>query len=1249
MTLPHGTAPTTPVNGALWTTTAGLYAQINGATVGPFTSGGVGTTGSPVSGDASFFSGASTVTNAAGILAGATFTATATASGLSYLSNSGTFTTDVFAVGFSIVATSSAALTSSNSHTALQGAGTFNGSAAVASTRFSAFRSYLSGTPTGGSGVLASTHAYAVVTATNNSASLTVVSVDANPLISVGVAGSVLYSCAGVRSAPSVAAAATAGSTTTVTNCFDFLSTPAHSSAVATATLVITNAYGLYLTTPATSGSGTVTITNRYGIYQEDTLAQNFFAGYSGLGIAATTGTALNLPASVAARSSLRIPHGTAPTTNLANGDIWTTTAGMFARINGATVGPFTAGGLTTTGSPASGQSSFFSAATTVTNADGVVAGATSTVSALAGAAQFAMGSGTFTTSVSASALSVTAATTATLTAVVRQQAFTGWITTSSSTTASGNVIAGVTGLVSGTPTAGFAGEYIGVFAYSSRLTDGAAASSTGTFTGVKAITAFDTLLSSGTAATSLYGVRASVQVAHTAASGTSLVTNLFGFASEPTITVTNASATFTITNYYGLYLATHTAAGAGTLVLTNRYGVYQADAAATNLFSGLVSTSASTTTRSGLRIAHGTAPTSPVNGDMWTTTVAPWVRVNGATVVYATAATPFGTLNKFPVWTTTGTGRLVDSALTYSASGGSLTTVSLDCTYTSTGSGIKLFQANMTSTEGTQNATGAAVYGSWSASFVNGTAGTFIAGVHGYGTSSLGVATSGTPEIIGVYGNGHVSGGTLFSGSLYTVVGVRGDATVVNTATQTGTVLNSICGMSAKATLSFTGTLNSATVTEACGLKILAGSLTVATGRTITLTNYYGIYIAGPTTGGGGTASIGNKYGIYQADATSSNFFAGTISASNLSGTNTGDQTITLTSDVTGSGTGSFATTIAAGAVSLGKMANLAANSIIGNNTGSPATPIALTVAQTTAMLDVFTTSLKGLAPASGGGTTNFLRADGTWAAPTAAPGGSTTQLQYNNAGAFGGVGISAYDATNGTLTFTSTTSASGSNLRMLATYLTTTGTMSSGEAVEAVKAYVYVQAGGASNAEYTGVYGSVFPIAVSALRYTDSYFTGGRFQANFTGSATSGTSLGTLVALKAVTSVVMGQTSGSTTISNVYGLQVAPDSFSTASGGTTVITNYYGAYLGTVTFSDAGTTTITNRYGIYQADTSASNYFAGHVKTVESVEVGSAKWFYMGDPTTDGTWRMGRSGNDLLMERRESGSYVTKQTILA
>lgn len=210
------------------------------------------------------------------------------------------------------------------------------------------------------------------------------------------------------------------------------------------------------------------------------------------------------------------------------------------------------------------------------------------------------------------------------------------------------------------------------------------------------------------------------------------------------------------------------------------------------------------------------------------------------------------------------------------------------------------------------------------------------------------------------------------------------------------------------------------------------------------------------------------------------------------------------LTGDVTASGTGSVAATIAAGAVTVSKMANMAASTILGNNTGSPAAPVALTVAQVktllaytpadigaataaqanathtgdatgataltlatvnanvgafgsatqvatftvnakglttaagnttisipmtaisdstaagravlgaasataqTALFDLFTSAAKGLAPASGGGTTNFLRADGTWAAPPGggggSPGGSSGEIQFNDAGAFAG-----------------------------------------------------------------------------------------------------------------------------------------------------------------------------------------------------------------------------------------------------
>ncbi|MBC7739000.1 MAG: DUF2793 domain-containing protein, partial [Candidatus Saccharibacteria bacterium] len=66
-------------------------------------------------------------------------------------------------------------------------------------------------------------------------------------------------------------------------------------------------------------------------------------------------------------------------------------------------------------------------------------------------------------------------------------------------------------------------------------------------------------------------------------------------------------------------------------------------------------------------------------------------------------------------------------------------------------------------------------------------------------------------------------------------------------------------------------------------------------------------------------------------------------------------------TGDVTNTA-GSLALTIAAGAVSLPKMANLAASSLIGNNTVAAATPIALTPVQVKTMLAITTGDVSGL-----------------------------------------------------------------------------------------------------------------------------------------------------------------------------------------------------------------------------------------------------------------------------------------------
>lgn len=57
----------------------------------------------------------------------------------------------------------------------------------------------------------------------------------------------------------------------------------------------------------------------------------------------------------------------------------------------------------------------------------------------------------------------------------------------------------------------------------------------------------------------------------------------------------------------------------------------------------------------------------------------------------------------------------------------------------------------------------------------------------------------------------------------------------------------------------------------------------------------------------------------------------------------------------------------------------------------------------------------------------------------------------------------------------------------------------------------------------------------------------------------------------------------------------------------------------------------------------TNASDEFI----TSENVEIGSDNAFYLGDKTTDGTWRIIRDGNNLVMERREAGSWNAKDTI--
>ena len=68
-------------------------------------------------------------------------------------------------------------------------------------------------------------------------------------------------------------------------------------------------------------------------------------------------------------------------------------------------------------------------------------------------------------------------------------------------------------------------------------------------------------------------------------------------------------------------------------------------------------------------------------------------------------------------------------------------------------------------------------------------------------------------------------------------------------------------------------------------------------------------------------------------------------------------------------------------------KLQSNGAGTILGNNTGGSTTPTALTAAQVTAMLNVFSSSLQGMVPASGGSSLSFLNGAGGFTVPAGTP----------------------------------------------------------------------------------------------------------------------------------------------------------------------------------------------------------------------------------------------------------------------
>jgi hypothetical protein len=311
-----------------------------------------------------------------------------------------------------------------------------------------------------------------------------------------------------------------------------------------------------------------------------------------------------------------------------------------------------------------------------------------------------------------------------------------------------------------------------------------------------------------------------------------------------------------------------------------------------------------------------------------------------------------------------------------------------------------------------------------------------------GTNVSLTGLGTQASPYVINSSGGG--GGGSVTQFNFTNGNGITGIVTNPNSTPTLalGTTLNGIVNANGS---------GFGTVTVGSGLNYSGGVLTATGGTSLsglisgngsifTTTNIgAGLSYSGNTL----TNTITNTNQLTNGSGFITNI-TGLISAGSnvtITGSGTSGSPYVINSTASGGGGGTV-TTVSAGNLAplfitsvsnpstipgiTFSLSNASPNSVFGNNTGSSAAPTYyvpnattlngwfggniqsqlsgtgylkqsgtsssyLTPTQVTADLNVFSSSLQGLVPASGGGSINFLRADGTWASP---PAGTVTSV---------------------------------------------------------------------------------------------------------------------------------------------------------------------------------------------------------------------------------------------------------------
>lgn len=579
-------------------------------------------------------------------------------------------------------------------------------------------------------------------------------------------------------------------------------------------------------------GSGTNTISGSASLTWDGTLL--------------TCGGVVVTAASTTTQAGLRILQGVAPTAPT-DGDVWIAAggAGTFnVRMNSATRTMLTSTGV----NPIGAQQITFGSATTgyLSSYSGFTIN--SVASALLGTQT--SGTSTATTATTQWNSSITYAGVFTTGPVY---GYSDTVTITGATTTAGITHAGLNISLVANPAGGTVAalDYLGgnIEASGNGLVMGAAS-----VYGLRAKATMNSALTTGAVAAALCGLEIQPSLVMTQASGSNTLAAAYGLYVHPTTwSVATAGTTTTVAAYYGVYIGAITATGSGTLAITNKYGIFQADSSAVNSFAGLVLTAASTTANAGLRIPSGTAPSSPVDGDIWTSTTNLFARHNTTSFQY------------YPV-----TGAASNRVVIFSSSTTAMTT---SATFTANPfNGVVTFSNVGTLTSGTSVEINnfESICSSAAAATMTGSAMGLVAAPTG-GTGTGAIYTG----LIGRVSDTSTATNRL---GLATMVGMQAVATLSNAATS-GAALATLVGLEVTPSIVMTPASGGATITTIYGIWVAPGAFSTATGgTTTTVTNYYGLYIDTVTMTGSGTTTITNRYGVFQSDAAATNSFAGLV-----------------------------------------------------------------------------------------------------------------------------------------------------------------------------------------------------------------------------------------------------------------------------------------------------------------------------------------------------------------------------------